>query len=93
MLDNLFAEKHIWQDWVKHHFLEVGYLVDEAFSVIAEWAEKRDTEAAINVAGQLFFNEAYRVHLPLFDRLVSGKEKLSMLQSHVRFGVKYRSLL
>jgi len=93
ILDELCTRGHVWHNWVDRHFLELGYSLEEAFSTIADWAKKRGTEAAIDVAAELFFNEANRTHLPLFDRLVSGKANCAMLQSHVHFGVEYRSLL
>lgn len=92
LLDELCTQEHVWSGWVEHNFLELGYSLDEAFSTISQWAEKRGTETAIKVAADLFFSGANRSHLPMFDRLVAGNSLKSTLQPQVHFGVKYRTL-
>jgi len=92
LLDKLCTQGHVWSDWVEHNFVKLGYSLDEAFSTISQWAEKRGTEAAIKVAADLFFSGANRSHLPLFDRLVAGNSLKSTLQPQIYFGVKYRTL-
>jgi hypothetical protein len=94
LLDQCSANRGmIWSGMIERDFCGIGYSVDEAFSIIAKWAAKRATQAALLVAVDLFANMAYRRHLPIIEELLNDTPEHQRMRGSVNFAVKYRTLI
>ena len=91
-LDELCPEDDFRLGWVASNCLAVGYSLEEAFSLIADWARRRQSSVSLLVAAELFGAEASREVLPLFDKLVDGSKQQAQLRAAVHFAVKVRTL-
>ena len=91
-LDDLCPEDDFRLGWVASNCLAAGYSLEEAFSLIADWARQQRSFVSLSVAAELFGAEASREVLPLFDQLVDGSEQQAQLRAAVHFAVKVRTL-
>lgn len=91
-LDELCPEDDFRLGWVASNCVAAGYSLEEAFSLIANWARQRRSLASVLVAAELFGAEASRALLPLFDQLVDGSQQQAQLRAAVHFAVKVHSL-